>query len=109
MSFTMQEVVDKGRVPINDAAKDRITDATLLGYANDAILLLRNKRPDLFFGQYLTLSTLEKLSLAAVFPLSAELVPAVADYVTARAESGNDESVVTERAQLFFALVKGQV
>lgn len=109
MSFTMQEVVDKGRFPLNDDAKARFTDADLLAFANDAILLLRNRRPDLFYGQFLTLSATEKLALSANFPLSAEYVPVVSDYITARAETKNDESVLTERAALFMKLLAGQI
>lgn len=109
MSFTMQEVVDKGRFPINDDAKARFTDADLLAFANDAMLLLRNKRPDLFFGQFLTLATTEKLALGATFPLPGEYVPAVADYITARGETRNDESVLTERAAMFMKLLGGQI
>jgi hypothetical protein len=109
MPYTMQQVVDKARIPLNDVAKDRVSDATLLSYANDAILLLRNKRPDLFFGQYLTLSTLENLALSANLPLPAELYPMVSDYVTARAETINDESVLSQRADMFMRFVSGQV
>lgn len=109
MSYTMQEIVDKGRFPLNDADKARFTDADLLSFANDAILLLRNKRPDLFFGRFLTLSATEKLTLSALFPLNSELVPAMADYVTARGETRNDESVLTERAAMFMKLLAGQL
>jgi hypothetical protein len=109
MSYTMQNIVDRGRTPINDDDKVRFTDAALLVFAQDGILLLRNKRPDLFFGLFGTLSTTENLALDDTFPLNAEIVPALADYVTARAETKNDESVLTERAALFFNLVKGQV
>jgi hypothetical protein len=107
MAFTMQEVVDKGRAPLNDDDKVRYPDTELLGFANDGILYLRNRRPDLFIGSYATLP--EKLVIGDTFPLSAEYVPAVADYIAARAESRNDESVLTERAQMFFTLASGQI
>lgn len=109
MSFTMQQVVDKARIPLNDADKTTHSDADLLGYANDGILLLRNKRPDVFFGSYLTLSTLEQLALSATFPLPSEYIPAITDYIVAMASSLNDESVITERASMFFKLLNGQI
>jgi len=113
MAFTMQEVVDKARKPLNDTDKDRFSDNDtaafndLLGYANDGILLLRNKRPDLFIGLFSALP--EKLAIDAAFPLPAEYVPAVVDYVVARAESHDDEHVISERAALFFQLANGQI
>lgn len=113
MSFSMQEIIDKARKPLNDKNKDRFSDndATLfndlLGYANDGILLLRNKRPDLFIGSFSALP--EKLAIGATFPLPAEYVPAVVDYVVARAETHDDEHVISERAALFFQLANGQI
>jgi len=107
MAYTMQQVVDKARQPLNDEDKERYADTELLGYANDATLLLRNKRPDLFFGMYASAITAKTIDEA--FSLDDTLVPAVCDYVTARAESKNDESVLSERAAIYFALFKGQV
>ena len=79
----------------------------LLGYANDAILVLRNKRPDLFIGSFAALP--EKLAIGATFPLPSEYVPAVVDYIVARAETHNDEAVVEERAAMFFQLAAGHI
>lgn len=107
MAYTMQNVVDKARVPLNDADKTRYSDADLLGHANDAELLLRSKRPDLFFGSFST--AISAKALADDFPLDDTLFPAVCDYVTARAETRNDESVIEQRAGLFFGLFKGQI
>ena len=109
MAYTMQQIVDKGRIPLNDAGKDRITDADLLSYCIDALHILEGRRPDLFFGQYLNMPDLSALVLGSTFPIDNKLAPAVADYITARAETGNDESVVEARATLFFDLFKGQI
>ena len=109
MAFTMSEVVDKARLHINDIDKVRLTDTDLLGLANDFVLLARNKRPDLFYGQFLTLSTTEKLALGAAFPLPNEYVPVMADYIVAMAEAGNDEAVLTQRTELFLKMVAGQI
>lgn len=113
MAFTMQELVDKARKPLNDVDKDRFSDSDatlfndLLGYANDAILILRNKRPDLFIGSFSALP--EKLAIGDPFPLPAEYVPPVVNYVVACAETHDDEHVISERAALFFQLVNGQI
>jgi len=107
--YTMQRIADKARIPINDSAKIRKTDDQLLSYAIDALYLIWQKRPDLFIGQYLTFNGFAQLVLASAFPLDNAYASAVADYVTARTETENDEAVVEQRANLFFNLFKGQI
>lgn len=103
MAFTAQSVADVARLPLNDDDKVRYTDAELLTYINSAYLMLRRLRPDLFVGSYTTLPA--SLALADNFPGSCDVYqPAIADYVTARAESKDDEHVVRERAQAFYQL-----
>ena len=111
--YKMQDVVDRGRLPLNDAkdatgsdANARYSDVVLLGYANDAVLLLRQRRPDLFFGQFEALPGPK--ALGDFVPIADEYFTALADYVTARAETGNDESVLEQRAALFFKLFADQ-
>lgn len=107
MAKTMQQVCDRGRIPLNDVDKVRYPDTELLSYANDAVLILRNKRPDLFYSTFTT--AIAEKALGDNLPLDDTIYPAVCDYVTARAESKNDESVVEQRAAAFFGLFKGQV
>lgn len=107
MSYTMQQVANKARIPLNDADKARYPDADLLGYANDAILLLRSNRPDLFFGSFLTLPGAK--ALGDNMPVDDTLFPALCDYVTARAVTVDNDSALEKRAVMFFALFKGQV
>lgn len=107
MAKTMQQLCDKARIPLNDADKARHSDPELLGFANDGIQILRSKRPDLFFGTFTT--ALTDKALGDSFPLDETVFPAVCDYVTARAESKNDESVLEQRATLFFSLFRGQI
>ena len=102
MPITMQNIVDRARVPLNDAAKTRHSDARLLQFANDAIYTLRNKRPDLFFGSFAALP--EELVIGVNFPLAAEYAPPVQDYVTARAEANGAEADTEGRAMAFFKL-----
>ena len=103
MPFTYQGVVDLARIPLNDEDKARYSDATLLSFANHGMLTLLKRRPDLFIGQYSSLPDGEAV-LAGTFPLGAEYVQPVADYVTARAESIDDEHANSGRAALFMQL-----
>ncbi|MEO6825318.1 MAG: hypothetical protein ABI167_11470 [Nitrosospira sp.] len=103
MAFTYQSVVDLARIPVNDVNKDRYSDDSLLLFANHAMLQLLKRRPDLFTGQFASLPSGEK-SLNDAFPLPAEYVQTVADYVTARAEMTDDEHVSTGRAATFMQL-----
>lgn len=104
MPYTMQQIIDRGRFPLNDTDKVRWTDADLLGHANYAIRLLRLKRPDLFFGQFTALPG--DKALGDTFPLDDDYAPAVADYVTARAMAIDAEHVEEGKALSFFALFK---
>ena len=103
MAFTYQSVVDLARVPVNDVNKDRYSDGVLLSFANHATLQILKRRPDLFVGQLANLPDGER-SLNDAFPLPAEYVQTVADYVTARAEMTDDEHVNAGRAALFMQL-----
>jgi len=105
MAITMQNIVDRARVPLNDADKVRFPDSALLVFANDAIYTLRNKRPDLFIGRFASLPA--ELLIGADFPLGAEYAPAVQDYITARGETTSTEAEFEQRAALFFNLAAG--
>lgn len=102
MAYTLQQVVDKARLPLNDSAKARYPDTELLGYANDAVLIIRDRRPDLFLGRWLALPG--SLALTDAFPVRDELVPPTADYITARAEVKDDEFTEDSRAMTLMSL-----
>lgn len=106
MSFTFQNIADRARLPLNDAAKTRYPDSELLGYGVDAYLLLRRHRPDLFLTAYSAPTAWNSLTLGSTFPGSVgdEYMPALADYVAARAEFKDDEHAVSGRAKEFYAL-----
>lgn len=106
MAFTFQNLADRARVPLNDSAKDRYTDAELLIYGVDAYLLLKRWRPDLFLSNW-TLTDWTTLALGSAFPVAGdEYMPVIADYISARAEFKDDENVLAERAQAFYELFK---
>lgn len=98
---TMQDVVDRARIPLNDATKVRYTDATLLAFLNAGVSRTYAIRPDLKFGGYATAYT--DLALSGVFPFPLRYVQTLADYVVFRAETGDDEHVVSARAAMFLA------
>lgn len=103
MAFIYQSAVDLARIPLNDAGKDRYSDATLLSFANQGMLQIFMRRPDLFAGRFGNPPHGEHL-LTDAFPLPAEYVQILADYVTARAEMTDDEYVTAGRAAMFMQL-----
>lgn len=103
MAFTVQQVIDRARIPLNDAAKARYSDPELTGYANDAYYMLRRYRPDFFLGKWTSLPA--ALVLVDEFPgVDLMYLPSIADYVTARAEFKDDEAVIAQRAQAMLAM-----
>lgn len=100
MAFTVQNLVDLARRPLNDVDKIRYPDSELLDYANSAYMALRRFRPDLFVGLWGSIPP--SLVLGDTFPaVGDEYKHILADYVTARAEFKDDEHVLKERAQAF--------
>ncbi|MHB8727578.1 MAG: hypothetical protein ACYC9K_00910 [Sulfuricaulis sp.] len=114
MPYTIQNICDIARSPLNDAGKDRYPDVDttsngqlntgLLTYVQSALQQLRLKRPDLFVGQFLALPTIA--NLADTFPLPDEYVQIVANYVTFMAESRDDEFSNSERATMMLNLLQ---
>lgn len=98
-----------GRTPLNDDDKVRIPDSMALTFAKQGLQMLTLKRSDLFIGQYLAMPNIKALTLASNCPVDDNIVPAIADYITARAETRNDESILEQRATMFFQLVRGQL
>lgn len=107
MTFTYQTVVDLARYALNDADKVRISDDEMLSFANHGMLQLTQRRPDVFVGQFSNLPTGEN-ALTDAFPLTGAYVQTVADYVTFRAETIDDEKMNEPRA-LAFAQLFGSV
>ena len=103
MTFTYQSAVDLARIPLNDAGKERYADAMLLSFANQGVLQILKRRPDLFSGQFGNLPHGQNV-LTDTFQLPAEYVQTVADYVTARAEMTDDEYTNAGRAAMFMQL-----
>lgn len=104
MSHDMQAVVDLARQPLEDDDKDRYTDPDLLSYARTGLLMIRTRRPDLFFGQYDSEPNISALTLTDLFPLADEYVQPTADYITGRVSTYDADHVVSERYKAFMEL-----
>ena len=95
---TMQDVMDLARLDLNDLATGTIVprypQTDLLKYANDGIARAVRLRPDLRYGNYgtgtSTSADYTDLTTASTFPLDLLYRPAIASYIVARAEEGDD-------------------
>lgn len=96
--MTYQELLNRARVPMNDAAKVRYTDAEGLEYAKEAVRLLRRQRPDAFLGS-LSDDPAAAAVLGTTLPVSFEHWQALADYVSARWQDKDDELTGEKAAQ----------
>ena len=103
MPFSYRSIVELARIPLNDEEKTRYPDMVLLSFANQGMLQILRRRPDLFIGEFNNLPDGER-TLDDAFPLPPVYLQMVADYVTARAEMSDDEHVNSGRAALFMQL-----
>lgn len=99
MAYTVQQVLDIARIPLNDVDKVRYSDATLLTYFNNALLICRQKRPDLFLGKLTQVQT--PLLATDTFPINQTYVPIFANYVSGMTETIDDEHIENSRAAAF--------
>lgn len=89
-------IVALARLPLNDAAKVRYADADLMLSLQDGVNRAFAIRPDLRFGGY-TAAAAAALTLSTQFPLPPQHEQVVADYITFRAETVDDEHVNANR------------
>lgn len=101
---TMQAVLDLARQPLNDPGKVSYPDAVLLPYLNTAIREVLRLRPDYRVGSSLAWGSYTDRLVGDTFPLPDDLMQAAADYVSGRAEMGDDEHVNSARAQQLLTL-----
>ncbi len=98
-----QQLLDRARIPLNDADKARYTDTVLLEYLNEGLQWLRRERPDLFMGALN--KPLATLATDTDVPLGAQWHAPLADYVSARAQTVDaDAADPNGRAAAFFTL-----
>lgn len=104
MATLMQDVIDLARLPLNDPSKVAYPDDDLLKYLNSCVREALRMRPDLRVGSSLAWDAYVDLAIGVNFPLPDELKQAAADYVTGRAEMGDDEHSNSGRAQQLLGL-----
>ncbi|AOY90561.1 hypothetical protein BKK79_00990 [Cupriavidus sp. USMAA2-4] len=92
---TVQQVMDRGRKPLNDADKVRYPDSDLLDYVNDGVAEIYELRPDLRVGKFG--QPIAVLAATDTFPLSAAHAVAIQHYIAFRAETRDDENVNENR------------
>lgn len=97
MARTVQDVITKARIPLNDTAGDRYLDIEMTGYVLDALHQARSVRPDLFVAAF-TATVPDELELTDPFPLPDQFFRAVVDFVSGSAELRDDEFAVDGRA-----------
>jgi hypothetical protein len=100
---TCQNVIDRARVPLNDADKTRYPDADLLSYLCDGVAEAYALRPDLRFGNFKT-SAVTLFVTTDTFPLAAQHEVALQHYIVYRAETRDDENVNANREQKSFQM-----
>lgn len=104
---TAQNIIDQARIPLVDAAKARFSDADGLSYLNFGLKMLRRRRADLFIGSLK--GDLATLTLGSTVVVPENVLQALADYITARAETHDDAAAMNDRAKDFFALAGGEL
>lgn len=99
---TMQAIIDRARVLVQDAAKDRYKDPDCLAQLNDAVKEAKRLRPDLFFGQFGT--PYADLVLGGTFPLPPEYEPSAIKCLVFWMDAQEDEYSNDGRAGAFMAM-----
>jgi hypothetical protein len=105
MPRTVAEVLTSAGQTLSDVSSKRYTEPERLGFVIDALNTIKNKRPDLFLGNYST--PIASLTPANNLPIDDQFFRPVVDYVIARCETKDEEHVVSARAELMAKFVEG--
>lgn len=98
MAVTFQTVINRARLQWNDADKIRYPDEDAIVWANEGINAMLLVRPDLFFGSLSTLNTDGGYVLPDALPFNTAYTQVFEDWLTFRAEYGEDENHNSGRA-----------
>jgi hypothetical protein len=105
MTTTAQALIDLARLPLNDAAKVRYTDADALKHLNAILRDLQSYRADLFIGGLSTPFT--DLILANTVPVDDAVIHSVADMLSGRMVTIDDDADLQTKAAMFLGFAKG--
>lgn len=107
MSRTFQNVADRARTTLNDAAKAWWPDADLFGFTSDAVLILRSRRPDLFIGQWASLpEATASIIGTATLPVPDEYFVPITNYVLAMAHGKDAEEAAITLVPMFMGMFR---
>lgn len=103
MALTYQNVIDRARNTLNDPDKVAFADSELLTYLEQAVALLRLKRPDIFTDK-LSVDEEESypLDIANNIPFPDKYFPALVHFVVGMANLKDDQHTLNQRSQLSF-------
>lgn len=103
-----QEILDRARIPLNDADKTRYPDADGLLYLREGVRTIRRLRPDCFVGNLAAdpAASIVLTPAPSAVPVSYEHYQALADYVSARWQD-KDDDLTGEKAAAWLTLAVG--
>jgi hypothetical protein len=102
---SVQDLLNRARIPLNDDAKGRWPDPELLAYLNEGLALVRKSRPDLFLGKLLDEIIVEIGDADPIVPYTHH--QSLVDYVTARAQMKDGDQSGTKAAELLQLSIAG--
>jgi len=110
MALTIGSAIDLARIDLNDTESDgyRNSDPDMLKHANAALLMVFNRAPHLWHGQWDNEPTGE-LAADAAWPIHQMYLKPVADIITALAETKDDEHVDSGRVGALIERAMAQV
>lgn len=103
MARTVASAIEAARVVLNDLDGTRTSDPSLVGFATDALNAIRNIRPDLFLGQWGSITA----TADGTLPVDDQFFRPVVNFMIGMAELVDDEHVVDARAELMAKLTQG--
>jgi len=103
--MTVQSLLDRARLPLNDDEKIRYPDTELLAWAVDGVKLLKRKRPDLFVGRWTV--SFDALEVGDAVPIDEMYHQMLADYITGRCETKDADFSAEGRGMAFLQLAGG--
>lgn len=98
MAVTFQTLIDRARLKVNDADKDRWPDADALKDANAGVSAMLNLRPDIFFGQLATLNVDGGYTIGQSVPVNGRFTLMLEDWLIHRSQFVDDEGTSNSRS-----------
>ncbi|MBN9461700.1 MAG: hypothetical protein J0H00_10815 [Burkholderiales bacterium] len=102
-----QEILDRARLPLNDAEKERYLDEDGLLYLREGVRTIRRLRPDCFVGRLGSDPAADiVLNPPSEVQIEFEHYQALSDYVSARWQD-RDDDLTGEKAAAWLTMAVG--